>query len=746
MENYDSLFTGKKKEKKEDNKANFLPEQYCVLLVDDEPAMLKSLQRCFRRENYAITLSEEPIEALKLIQNQRFHLVISDFKMPKMNGADFLREVKRISPETVRIMLTGHADTSAVMAAIKDGAVYKFILKPCNNDDLRVTVALALEQYELQKKNAKLEADNKKHQKDLSRLTRLMTNNRTQLLFVLNKKNLISDVQVQQLVKLSIATRQIPIKLLLDKGWVKESKVRQVIKQQFFIDEVLLNEFKIDPAVVSLIPASFCRKQLILPIKQQKKVVTLVMADPLDDGVIESLKFSSGLDFNIVMANCDDIEKKIKEVFSEGSQLENYDSLISQDEASDTIEIIIEEEEDIELVELLEGTSEPPAIKLANALIMEAIRLNASDIHIQPTSKYVIVRLRIDGVLFDKIHVPLSLHMPLVSRIKIMAELDITERRRPQDGRITVKSPLKIVDLRLSTLPTINGEKIVMRLLDRNSSMLPLPDLGFTKEQLDKLELISTKPQGIILTTGPTGSGKTTTLYSLLQSNANSEKNYITIEDPVEYYMDRAVQVMVKEKINLNFTSVLRAVLRQDPDTILLGEIRDAETADIAFQAALTGHVVYSTLHTNSAIATIARLFDFNMRPYVIASAIEAIVAQRLVRKLCQKCKIRVSPEKKQIKLLGKSFFDGLDKIFDATGCEHCQGSGLKGRIGIYELLIFSEDIRQAISKQKNIIEIASLAHENGLLSLLEDAKLKVAEGLISVDEVIRVLGAQDLD
>ncbi|MCW8879690.1 MAG: ATPase, T2SS/T4P/T4SS family [Kangiellaceae bacterium] len=743
MSNYAELFTGKPVDDTDSTAEESAVNQYKILLVDDEPAVLKSLKRCFRRENYNILTVDNPLDALGIIAKEPIQLVVSDFKMPKMNGADFLREVKKTHPQIIRIMLTGHADTSAVMTAIKEGAVYKFILKPWNDDDLRVTVALALEQYELQVKNQALEEENKKHQKDLSRLNKLTTTNRTQLFFVLNKKNYLTDTQVQQLVKQTINSNKIPIRLLLEKDWIKEKLVRKIIHEQFLIEPIILNELNIDPAVSSLIPASFCKKQLIIPIRQQKNRVTLVMADPLDDGVIESLKFSSGLDFNIVMADCDEIEKKITETYGDTPKLEDFETIAALQDSADTIEIIIDEDEDIELAELLEGTSEPPAIRLANAIIVEAIRLNASDIHIQPTSKHILVRYRIDGVLYDKIHIPLNLLMPLVSRIKIMAELDITERRHPQDGRITVKSPLRIVDLRLSTMPTINGEKVVMRILDRNSSTIPLIELGFNSEQLQQLEIISTKPQGIILTTGPTGSGKTTTLYSLLKSNATQEKNYITIEDPVEYYMDRAGQVMVREKINLDFTSVLRAVLRQDPDTILLGEIRDAETASIAFQAALTGHVVYSTLHTNSAIATVARLFDLGLRPYVIASALEAIIAQRLVRKLCQHCKTEASLDEKKLKLLGEAFSTDLKVVYSSKGCEHCQGSGLKGRVGLYEVLIFDEEIRQAITSQKSFIEIAGIAQTKGLKTLLQDAREKVDKGRISIDEVIRVLGAQ---
>jgi len=745
MSDYSHLFTGEKVKSSVSNNALNSNEQYQLLLVDDESAVLKSLTRCFRKENYAISTCTQPLEALRMLDEKSYHLVISDFMMPKMNGAEFLTAVRSKHPNIIRIMLTGHADTQAVMTAINDGAVYKFILKPWNDDDLRVTVGLALEQYELQVRNKALTIENDKHKQDLSKLTRMATSNRSQLLMMLNKKGSINDAQVQKIIKLQMSSKWPPIKLLLQQGWVTEKQIRKIIKSQFFIEQILLNEFNIDPAVTSLIPSVFCKKQLLIPVQQKGKKVTLAMADPLDEGILENLRFSSGLDFNVVMANCDEIESKLDEVFGTSTEVQDFEEISSAHDPVDSIEIIIDDDEDIELAQLLEGTSEPPAIRLANAIIMEAIRLRASDIHIQPTAKCILIRFRIDGVLHDKIQAPLTLLMPLVSRIKIMAELDITERRRPQDGRLTVKSPLKIIDLRLSTMPTINGEKIVMRLLDRNSSMIPLNELGFNKKQLAMLDYVNTKPQGIILATGPTGSGKTTTLYSLLQSNATDEKNYITIEDPVEYYMDRAGQVMIKENIKLDFASILRAVLRQDPDTILIGEIRDNETANIAFQAALTGHAVFSTLHTNSALATLARLFDLGLRPYIVASALEAIIAQRLVRKLCQSCKYQSKPDQREVKLLGELFVEQLKVSFQADGCDKCQGTGLQGRVGIYEILVLDEKVRQIMTSDASFIQIAETAKKQGLIPLIEDALLKVKVGLTSTKEVLRVLGAQSV-
>jgi len=324
-----------------------------------------------------------------------------------------------------------------------------------------------------------------------------------------------------------------------------------------------------------------------------------------------------------------------------------------------------------------------------------------------------------------------------------MSELDISERRRPQDGRITVKTPLRVVDLRISTLPTINGEKVVMRILDRNSAVHSLEGLCFAPQALQQVLDMVAKPLGIILATGPTGSGKTTTLYSLLQHDASPAKNYVTIEDPVEYYLDMAGQVLVKEKIGLTFPLILRSILRQDPDVILLGEIRDFETAEVAFHAALTGHQVFSTLHTNSAVATISRLLDLGLKPYVIASALEGIIAQRLVRRVCLHCREPATPDTQLLARLGEPFRQAGLQVFRGKGCPECNGSGYKGRLALYEVLTLDEQLRHLISSGASLLEVNQAARHGGLASLIDDARDKVNQGLTTPEEVLRVLGPQ---
>lgn len=458
---------------------------------------------------------------------------------------------------------------------------------------------------------------------------------------------------------------------------------------------------------------------------------------------LDDLRFVSGLEIQPVISSVANIRAKLAVMYGSDIDFKDLETLVSGPDPYEGIEVVIEEEDNQSLEDLLRDTNEPPAIRLVNAVILEAVRLGASDIHIQPRTKSVIVRYRIDGVLVDKIQIPNQLLQSLVSRLKVMAEMDISERRRPQDGRITVKTPMRIVDLRISTLPTINGEKVVMRILDRNSAIVGLEGLGFSPGDLQKILNMVEKPQGLVLTTGPTGSGKTTTLYALLQHNASPTKNYVTIEDPVEYYMDQAGQVLIKEKIGLTFPVVLRTILRQDPDVILLGEIRDFETAEVAFHAALTGHLVFSTLHTNSAVATLSRLFDLGLKPYVVATALEGIVAQRLARKICEHCREADNPAPELLARLGPLFSPATITASKGRGCEHCNGSGYKGRIGLYEVLSLNDQMRQLINSNATIMEITSYAREMGTSTLLEDGCNKVNQGVTTLDELLRVLGPQ---
>ncbi|WP_374240276.1 ATPase, T2SS/T4P/T4SS family [Zoogloea sp.] len=743
MTDYKSLFTSRSSDAPQAPASHLTPPKYRLLLVDDEVAIVNALRRVFRQENYEIVTASSGPDGLARLAEGEVHLVISDFMMPGMNGAQFLREVKQRSPDTIRIMLTGHANTDAVMGAINEGAVYKFILKPWNDDDLRITVALALEQFDLITRNRALKTENEKKAKEISALSKLAATHRSRLGIMLHKKNLLSSAQLQELTLLQERRSEPMIALLLEKDWVEERKIRKLLKTDLLIEEVQLPEFSIDPVLTEIIPRSFCARQLVMPLKLEGSHLMIAMADPLDEGLVDEVRFTAGLDLQIVTADVAAIRKKIEEVYGNSDvDFKELETLIASPDPYEGIEIVIDDDDGARLEDLLRETEAPPAIRLANAIIIEAIRLGASDIHIQPRTKSVVVRYRIDGVLIDKIQIPHQQHQSLVSRLKIMSELDISERRHPQDGRITVKTPMRMVDLRISTLPTINGEKVVMRILDRNSAVHSLAKLGFSPIDLPRVTDMVARPQGIILATGPTGSGKTTTLYSLLQHDATPDKNYVTIEDPVEYYLDMAGQVLVREKIGLTFPSVLRALLRQDPDVILLGEIRDFETAEVAFHAALTGHLVYSTLHTNSAVATIARLFDLGLKPYVVASALEGIIAQRLVRQVCPNCREPVVADPALRRRLGGDYAQ-VTETFRGKGCTDCHGTGYKGRVALYEVLTLDDDLRDCIGSGASVLEIRRKVRGKGLRGIGQHGLEKVQAGITTLEEILRVLGPQ---
>lgn len=742
MSKYTSLFLGNTAD---EPTAENEPSRYRLLLVDDEPNVLKALRRVFRMENYEVVTTTNGLKALELISNEPFQVVISDYMMPNMDGAELLRRIKNTHPATLRIMLTGHADTGAVMGAINEGAVYKFILKPWNDDDLRITVALALEQYDLLQRNQQLRKENARKGRQIDTLSKLAVSNSNQLAIMLHKHGLLNDGQLQELYKLQ-QRRSLPVlKLILEREWVAEKKIRDILRNDLMVEEVALDEFQVDPVALELLPRAFCARNWVVPLKLEEHRLLLAVADPMDMGLVEDLRFTSGLQVQTVMANVSAIEKKVAQMYGEEVSFKDMETIVATVDPFESIEVVIEEEDDISLEELLQETEEPPAIRLVNAIIIEAVRLKASDIHIQPRTKSVVVRYRIDGVLADKIHIPNQLLQSLVSRIKIMAELDIAERRRPQDGRITVKTPMRLVDLRISTLPTINGEKVVMRILNRNASIQKAEELGLCQQDLDKVLHILARPQGIIIATGPSGSGKSTTLYSLLQHDASPEKNYVTIEEPVEYFMDLAAQTNVKDKVGLTFPIVLRAILRQDPDVILLGEIRDLETAEVAFHAALTGHMVFSTLHTNSAVATITRLLDLGLKPYVLAATLEGIISQRLVRRICNHCREPEEPDTVVRQRLGRLFEASELQSFRGKGCTKCNSTGYSGRVALFEVLIPDSRMRELVASGASLQELDNHIEHSGQRTVLEDARDKVAKGLTSCQEVLRVLGAQEL-
>ncbi len=719
------------------------PSKYQILFVDDEPNVLKSMLRIFRQENYGLLTAHSGEEALSIMDKELVQVVISDHRMPEMNGTDLLREVKKHYPATIRIMLTGYADVDAVMGAVNDGAVYKFITKPWNDEDLRLTVSLALEQYDLIQENKNLKQKTTAQKKELKRLGRFINVHNSHLGNHLLRQGHIQQDQLEKALRIQKSTHKVMPKILVDMDVVDEATIISVIEGTCQTNRVFPGEFNVPEALAALIPKQVCEKNILVPLKKTGSKLIVAMADPTDFNKADDLKFITGLTIQPVVASQQDIVQKLIDIYGEEDILQEAIGDIDIDDPTENIEIIIEEDEEhTDLADLLKATEQPPAIRIVNAVISDALRHGASDVHIEPKTKYTMVRYRIDDLLEDKLHIPPHMHMPMISRIKIMSELDISERRRPQDGRITVKTSSRMVDMRISTLPTINGEKVVFRILDKNAAIRDVEDIGLVPQDLEKAMRIIDMPQGIVLTTGPTGSGKTSTLYSLLRKGAKITKNFTTIEDPVEYYMNMAEQVSVKDKIGLSFSSVLRSILRQDPNVIMLGEIRDFETAEVAFHASLTGHLVLSTLHTNSAIASITRLLDMGVKSYVIADALIGIIAQRLVRRICPHCIVEDDPPSHILHAL--KIYKGRIHTQKGAGCRKCHNSGYKGRLGIFEIFIVDGEMRRMMRSNASEGELMRSAKQSGMTTLLDDAIRKIDGGMTSCEEVLRVFGPQN--
>ncbi len=713
-------------------------EAFTLLFVDDEEGVLNSLRRIFMDENYTILTANSGDNALKILEEQQVNLLISDHRMPGMTGAELLKVVRERWPETIRIMLTGYADVNSIMGAVKEGAVYKFITKPWNDEDLRLTVALALQQYVLMHENRHLKELARQQQTKIKNYAGLFEENRGMLGDILVKCGLIGQEELalahkQQEQGEFLGDSLIRLKLLT------ESHMIAALQKSLGVEYLDLRELTIPANVARCLPRDLCEQSRIIPVKLDGSQLTIAMADPSDILKCDNISRVTGLKVICVLASSSQIGDRLRQVWESGeTTVDDFSDL----EPLDEIDIILDEEEKETSVEELIGSSKvPPVIRIVNAIMSEAIRYGASDIHIEAKTKYSVIRYRIDGMLYSKIKIPSDLHAAVISRLKILAKMDIAERRRPQDGRITVKAGIRIVDLRVSSLPTINGEKIVMRILDKSASIKRLEELGVLPDDLKKINIISKKPQGVIIATGPTGSGKTTMLYSLLAAMMNPNKNFETIEEPVEYFLEEANQVAIHEKIGLSFAQVLRATMRQDPDVILVGEVRDFETADTAFKAALTGHMVLTSLHTNSAIASITRLIDMGIKPYILASALEGVVAQRLVRKICDNCREEIVPDPEQSSLLRvpEGFFNG--KVFQGAGCARCNNTGYKGRLGIFEIFLMSDEYRQLIGTLYKESEILAIARANGMHSLLEDGLEKVRLGLTTMEEILRVVG-----
>ncbi len=569
---------------------------------------------------------------------------------------------------------------------------------------------------------------------------------------------------------------------LVKLGMISDDVITAVLSRQYGVPSINLDLFHIEADVIKLISQEVALKYTVLPISKVGATLTLAMADPTNVFAMDDIKFMTGLNVEPVIASEASIQMSIGKYYSGTMDIDVFDAAFAEsfvaggrngkngngkaskngkggDRLSDAdIDVslgdfefhgdgeeleIVDTNEEINLADLARASEDAPVVRLVNVLLVDSLKRGASDIHVECYEKLFRIRFRIDGVLYDVMQPPMRMRDALISRLKIMAKLDIAEKRLPQDGRIKIKVKVddrsRELDFRVSTLPTLFGEKVVLRLLDKDKLMLDMAKLGFEPESLAKFKRAIANPYGMVLVTGPTGSGKTNTLYSALQSLNTSETNIMTAEDPVEFNLEGINQVQMKEQIGLNFAAALRSFLRQDPNIVLVGEIRDFETAEIAIKAALTGHLVLSTLHTNDAPSTVSRLVNMGIEPFLVATSVNLIQAQRLIRRICKDCKEEVEVSKELLIEIGFSPSEVDDlRLYKGRGCDTCLNTGFKGRVGLYEVMEVTDELRELIIIGASAIEIRKKAIELGMITLRESGLCKIREGITTIDEVVK--------
>jgi type IV pilus assembly protein PilB len=549
----------------------------------------------------------------------------------------------------------------------------------------------------------------------------------------------VTPEQLEKALKVAEETGEQLGKVLVNMGAITEKERVMCLGKRWGISFVELEDVRPEPDVLQSIPEGLLRKHKCFPMAKNSNRITLAMAAPNDIYSIDDIRLTTGYDVDPVLAAEEDILKAIDRATGSDSRVgELIDEYEKTQGEIDTLEAHETQPGETSAAQLSAAAEEAPVIRLADMIINQAIREGATDIHIQPEENKVRCRMRIDGTLHDMTPIPKSAQPALISRFKIMADLAIDEKRRPQDGRISRRSAAtgKVYDFRVSTLPASHGEKVVLRVLEKGTIMQGMASLGFSSKMLEKFEDLIARPWGIVLVTGPTGSGKSTTLYAALNTINSPEVNIVTIEDPVEYQLRGITQVPVDVRADRTFANALRAFLRQDPDIIMVGEIRDKETAVIATEAALTGHLVFSTLHTNNAPSAVTRLIEMQVEPFLISSTVIGVLAQRLVKMICARCKSEFEPPETALQRLGLSEHGGIS-FYKGKGCDYCRHTGYKGRCGIFELMMVTDEIRDLILRERPAHEIEELAIGQGMVSLRQDAIQKVTQGVTTIEEAL---------
>ncbi|MEE2882108.1 MAG: ATPase, T2SS/T4P/T4SS family [Planctomycetota bacterium] len=554
---------------------------------------------------------------------------------------------------------------------------------------------------------------------------------------ILKDMDLIAELDIQEALQDQKSKGGAIGRILVEKGLVTESDLRIAIAKQSGMEPVDLDEVVVSADLLEMVPPHVAETYQVIPVEFDGTVLTLAVADPQNISALDDMKFMLNIEVKGALSDPDSIDRAMEKYYANRS--ESMESLLGSID-KDEIEVLDDNRHEMmDLDQLEKDVNAAPVVKLLNMVLLSAIKDRASDIHLEPFEKEFKIRYRVDGVLYEMMPPPIQLARAVISRVKVMSNLDIAETRLPQDGRIELNIAGRPVDLRVSTLPTMHGESVVMRVLDRGQVSLELENIGLRAKDLEMIQKMILKPNGIILVTGPTGSGKTTTLYSCLNEANDPATKIITTEDPVEYNIDGIIQIPINDDINVTYAKCLRAILRQDPDKILVGEIRDLETAQIAVEASLTGHVVFSTLHTNDAPSSMIRLIDLGVEAFLLTATVEAVVAQRLVRRVCDACKIEYEPTDEMLMELeltpsdvqGRTFFYG-------KGCKECNGSGYRGRIALFEIMVMSDRLRDRIMDGASTQELQTVAREDGMTTLRDAGLLHIYDGITTIEEVVK--------